>query len=45
MKKTNEYDSLRKQGYVKPAMIVVQLQSESKILTTSGDYPEMPWGD
>lgn len=44
MKKTND-DSLRKQGYVKPAMTVVQLQSESKILTTSGDYPEMPWDD
>ena len=36
---------MRKKKYVKPEVTVVILQSESKILTTSGEYPEMPWGD
>lgn len=36
---------MRKKKYVKPEVTVVILQSESKILTTSGEYPKMPWGD
>ena len=45
MKKENDFICSRKQKYVKPEMIVVKLLSENKILITSGDYPQMPWGD
>ena len=36
---------MTKKDYIKPQTTVIVLQSESKILTTSGEHPQMPWGD
>lgn len=30
--------------YDPPKMEVIELNSENTVLTTSGDYPGMPWG-
>ena len=34
-----------KKEYEPPKMTVVELKQESAILVTSGEYPNMPWGD
>lgn len=36
---------MTKKDYLKPLITVVLLQSENKLLTTSGEHPQMPWGD
>lgn len=43
MKGDNQKENPR--VYVAPEMICVVLQVESRLLTTSGDINDMPWGD
>ena len=34
-----------KKEYLKPETKVVLLHSQSYLLTATGNYPKMPWGD
>ncbi len=36
---------VKKRPYIAPEMLCVQLASETKILTVSGDINDVPWED
>lgn len=35
----------KKLNYEQPKMQAIKLKAECTVLTTSGEYPNMPWGD
>jgi len=47
LKLTNWEDTMKKKklNYAPPKMQVIELKAECTVLTISGEYPNMPWGD